>query len=243
MDNQLKSAGGAKNENMGHSENNNCRVICRDAVHWSLGTRVYGRIWNLEEEYTSTTGWTVQAELPAGAGLCKRHDHCQRCCRKQREKRRNTLPSPFSCTPVYSLCPQPYLTRSQWARWLEKCGYWGQHPGIQSKGQGMDLSANRPTMSIRLLPRPALIYLLFLISTIPVHLNCCLQPRQIITYFQAMPCTFSPSLTLCPDRTLSLECFLISLEVLWILQILLYVQILGAFLLSQVCELPALQTF
>lgn len=131
-----------------------------------------------------TTGWTVQLELPERPGamvgaaqqeLDRGGDTATtRDAGQRREKGRNTPLLPSFCPPVYYLCPcWPNLTMKPVGKAAWKTRVQGSAPcdtEVSRKGQGMDLSANRPMTGTRHLPYLTLIFRPFLISTTPCPL-------------------------------------------------------------------------
>lgn len=107
----------------------------------------------------------------------------------------------------------------------------------------MDLSTNRPITGTRDLSLLALMYL-------PSHFYRSLSPCTIVSvtsgysiflgYAVHIPVLFVQ--TFCSNHPLSLECFLVSLEVLPILQILVYVLILETFLPNHIYKFLTFQT-
>lgn len=202
----------------------------------------------------STTGWTVQLELPEELEPCMSGTFQQELdgegdtatasnAAQSRESRGDILLCllPSFCPLVYYLCPyQLNLTRRQWAkRQPGKCRPWEPAPcdtEIGRKGQGRDLSTNRPMASTRCFPRPALVYLPLVIpATAPCPLvlsppatldyrifaGCALYTPVVWPFVPAVPSAWNASL---------------SLLTLHILQILVHVLILGACLLSYSCD-------
>lgn len=212
----------------------------------------------LTEGGSCTTGWIVQPECArkywsrgraAQQELDRGWDTATARDAAKGERRGEILSIlPSSCPPVYSLCPcWPNLTMKPGGKGAWEMQVAGSAPcgsEVSRKGRGVDLSTNSPTTGARHLPQLALIFFPFSCPHLPAPLYCLLSPAlsgyQMFSGY-AMLCTFLFSSPLFRPHPWSFECFS-CLKVLFILQMVVYVLILEAFLPSLVYELLIRQT-